>query len=314
MVWFVTGNAAGAPVLRGVTTATGAVTDVQLPGDGSSQYIGEFSPLKVDPSGAVWLANNDRLVRYDPATKKLGSITFSTRVVGALPGATSGPLQGTWPSGLGFFNGKVVLARANVPWLTEIDASLRAVGRIPIPAVDAGAKDLLATSSGDLLLLPWNDLCVTPGSPIALLNADGAVLGQVAVGGDHLYALGSSILVSGGPGGANVISGTTVSPVLPDPGPYCSLHANFAVPDPRAGVTLFVRGGGTGGLSKLEHVVDQTVVAAVTFPPVDISNAPKPPQASPLTTTSFWLDAMATDATGTTWFGSGDTLESVGLP
>ena len=314
MVWFVTGNDAGAPVLRGVTTATGAVTDVQLPGGGSSEYIGEFSPLKVDPPGAVWLANNDRLVRYDPATKKLGSITFSTRVVGALPGATSGPLQGTWPSGLGFFNGKAFLARANVPWLTEFDASLRAVGRIPIPAVDAGAKDLIATSSGDLLLLPWTDLCVTPGSPIALLNAQGAVLGQLAVGGDHLYPIGSSILVSGGPGGANVISGTTVSPVLPDPGPYCSLHEDLATPDPRGGVTLFMRGGGPGGLSKLEHVVDQKVVGAVTFPPVDISNAPKPPQASPLTTTSFWIDAMATDATGTTWFGGGDTLESVRLP
>ncbi len=235
------------------------------------------------------------------------------RVVGALPGATSGPLQGTWPSGLGFFNGKALLARANVPWLTEFDASLRAVGRIPIPAVDAGAKDLIATSSGDLLLLPWNDLCVTPGSPIALLNAQGAVLGQLAVGGDHLYPIGSSILVSGGPGGANVISGTTVSPVLPDPGPYCSLHEDLATPDPRGGITLFMRGGGPGGLSKLEHVVDQKVVGAVTFPPVDISNAPKPPQASPLTTTSFWIDAMATDATGTTWFG-GDTLESVPLP
>ena len=277
MIWFVTGNDAGAPVLRGVTAATGAVNDVRLPGGGSSEYIGEFSPLRVDPSGAVWLANNDRLVRYDPATGKLSSITFDAKVVGALPGATSGSLQGTWPSGLGFLDGRTLLARANVPWLTAFDATLREVARIPIPPIDAGAKDLIATASGDLLLLPWNDLCVTPGRPIAVLGARGAVLGQIAVGGDHLYPLGGSILVSGGPGGANVVTGTTVLPVLPNPGPYCSLHADVAAPDPRGGVTLFLRGGGPGGLSELEHVVDQNVVSAVTFPPVDISNAPKPP-------------------------------------
>jgi hypothetical protein len=78
-------------------------------------------------------------------------------------------------------------------------------------------------------------------------------------------------------------------------------------------VTLFLRRSGSAGLSVLEHVVDQRVVSAVTFPPVDISNAPKPPGASPLTTTSFWIDALATDAAGVSWMGVGDSLESIQL-
>jgi hypothetical protein len=77
---------------------------------------------------------------------------------------------------------------------------------------------------------------------------------------------------------------------------------------------MFLRGMGPGGLSVLEHVVDQHVVSAVTFPPVDISNAPRPAGASPLTTTSFWLDALATDPTGTIWMGVGDSLDSTYLP
>ena len=94
---------------------------------------------------------------------------------------------------------------------------------------------------------------------------------------------------------------------------YCSV-GNLATPDPRGGVTLFLRGGGEGGKSVIEHVVDQRVVSSVTFPPVDISGAPGPPEASPLTTTSFWVDALATDASGVSWMGVGGSLESIYLP
>jgi hypothetical protein len=314
MVWYVTDDAAGDPVLRGVATASGIVHDTRLPADDSG-YIGEFSPLKVDPTGAVWLANNDRLLRYDPASGKLAGIVLSSKVAGALPGATSGSMQGTWPSGLGFLNGLTLLARANVPWLTEYDAALHDVGRIPVPTAYAGAKDLLATGSGTLVLLPWQDKCVNGGSPLLLIDGTGRALGKVSIGGDRLFGFGTETLASGGPGGANLVSGTTVTSVLPSTGvEYCALHEDLATPDPRGGVTLFLRGGSPDGLSVLEHVVDQRVVSAVTFPPVDISNAPKPPGASPLTTTSFWIDALATDAAGVSWMGVGDSLESTYLP
>lgn|GEM_PF-1625471 len=313
MVWFVTEDAAGHAILRGVATNSGAIHDTQLPADDAG-YIGEFSPLKVDPTGAVWLANNDRLLRYDPATNKLAGIVLPSKVAGALPGAMSGSLQGTWPSGLGFFNGLTLVARANVPWLTEYDAALHEVGRIPVPAAYAGAKDLVAMGSGTLVLLPWQDECYNGGSPLLLIDRRGRALGKVDVGGDHLYAFGSELLVSGGPGGANFVAGTSVTSVLPSTGvQYCSLRNDLATPDPRGGVTLFLRRSGSAGLSVLEHVVDQRVVSAVTFPPVDISNAPKPPGASPLTTTSFWIDALATDAAGVSWMGVGDSLESIQL-
>ena len=262
----------------------------------------------------MWLANDDRLLRYDPASGKLAGIMLSRNVPGALPGATSGALQGTWPSGLGFLDDLAVLARANVPWLTEYDSSLHAVGRIPVPAAYAGAKDLVATNSGTLVLLPWEDECFNDGSPLLLMDRTGGVLGQVDVGGDHLYGFGGEILVSGGPAGANLVAGTTVTPVLPSTAKYCSLHDDIATPDPRGGVTLFQRGAGDQGLSVLEHVVDQRVVSAVTFPPVDISSAPRPVGASPLTTTSFWIDALATDAAGVSWMDVGDNLESTRLP
>jgi hypothetical protein len=313
MVWYVTGDAAGNPVLREVATASGIVHDTRLPADDSG-YIGEFSPLKVDPSGAVWLANNDRLLRYDPATGKLAGIVLSSKVAGALPGATSGSMQGTWPSGLGFLNGLALLARANVPWLTEYNAALHEVGRIPLPTAYAGSKDLVATGSGTLVLLPWQNECYNGGSPLLLTDGTGQSLGKVSVGGDRLFGFGTEILVSGGPGGANVVAGTAVTPVLPSTGvEYCSLHEDLATPDPRGGVTLFLRGAGPDGVSLLEHVVDQRVVSAVTFPPIDISTAPKPSGASPLTTTSFWIDALATDASGTSWMGVGDRLESTYL-
>jgi len=312
MVWYVTDDAAGNPVLREVATASGIVHDTRLPADDSG-YIGEFSPLKVDPTGAVWLANNDRLLRYDPATGKLAGLVLSSKVAGALPGASSGSLQGTWPSGLGFLNGLALLARVNVPWLTEYDATLHEVGRIPLPSAYAGAKDLVATGSGRLVLLPWQDECYNGGSPLLLTDGTGRSLGQVDVGGDHLFGFGAEILVSGGPGGADLVSGTTVTTVLPSTAQFCSLDSDLATPDPRGGVTLFLRGGGPDGLSLLEHVVDQRVVSAVTFPPIDISTAPKPSGASPLTTTSFWIDALATDAAGVSWMGVGDSLESIQL-
>jgi len=317
MVWYVTDDLAGHPVLRSVATAGGTIHDTFLPAD-QSGYIGEFSPLKVDPSGAVWLANNDRLLRYDPASGKLAGIVLARKVAGALPGATSGSLQGTWPSGLGFLDGLTLLARANVPWLTEYDAALDEVGRIPLPAAYAGARDLLATDSGTLVLLPWQDECRN-GSPLLLMDGVGNVLGRVDVGGNHLYGMGARILVSGGPGGANLVVGTAVTSVLPSTGAqYCSLDSDLATPDPRGGVTLFLRGGGPGGLSVLEHVVDQRVVGAVTFPPVDISNFPRPgpgPAGASLpTTTSFWIEALATDPTGTTWMGVEASLESTYLP
>ena len=314
MVWCITGDPAGHPVLRGVATASGVIHDTPLPADDSG-YIGEFSPLKVDATGAVWLANNDRLLRYDPASGKLTGIVLASKVAGALPGATTGSLQGTWPSGLGFFNGLTLVARANVPWLTEYDASIHEVGRIPVPAAYAGAKDLVATGSGTLVLLPWQDECFNDGSPLLLMDGSGSVLGKVSVGGDRLYAVGTQVLVSGSPGGASLVTGSAVTSVLPSTGArYCAGHDDMATPDPRGGVTLFLRGAGPAGLSVLEHVLDQRVVSAVTFPPVDISNAPRPAQASPLTTTSFWIDALATDAAGVSWMGVGTSLESTQLP
>lgn len=128
-VWYVTENPAGQPVLRGIATATGVIHDKRLPDDDAG-YVGEFSPLKVDPTGAVWLANNDRLLRYDPANDKLAGIVLARSVAGELPGATSGLNQGIWPSGLGFLDGLAILARANIPWLTEYDSTLHEVGRI----------------------------------------------------------------------------------------------------------------------------------------------------------------------------------------
>ena len=184
-----------------------------------------------------------------------------------------------------------------------------------MPTAYAGAKDLIATSSGTLLLLPSHDQCFSGGSPLLLIDSTGSVLGQVDAGGDRLYAMGSEILVSGGASGASVLAGTTVTPVLSSMGPQnCSGMGNLAAPDPRGGVTVFLRGGGAGGRSVLEHVVDQRVVSSVTFPPVDISNDPRPSEASPLTTTSFWVDSLATDATGVSWMGVGGSLESIHLP
>ena len=66
----------------------------------------EFSPLKVDPSGAVWLANNDRLLRYDPTSGKLAGIVLASKVAGALPGATSGSnCRARGPAGWAFCTG-----------------------------------------------------------------------------------------------------------------------------------------------------------------------------------------------------------------
>ena len=315
MVWYVTYNDAGQPVLRGIATATGVIHDKRLPDDDAG-YVREFGPLKVDPTGAVWLANYDRLLRYDPASDKLAGIVLATSVAGELPGATSGLNQGIRTSGLGFLDGLALLARVNIPWLTEYDSTLHEVGRIPVPTAYAGAKDLIATSSGTLLVLPSHDQCFSGGSPLLLIDSTGSVLGQVDAGGDRLYAMGSEILVSGGASGASVLAGTTVTPVLPSMGPQnCSGMGNLAAPDPRGGVTVFLRGGGAGGRSVLEHVVDQRVVSSVTFPPVDIiSSAGGQPEASPLTTESFWVDSLATDATGVSWMGVGGSLESIHLP
>ena len=229
MIWYVTDDAAGNPVLRGVATANGAVHDTRLPAD--EGYIGEFSPLKVDPAGAVWLASNVRLLRFDPTSGKLAAIVLASKVSGQLPGATTGSLQGIWPSGIGFLDGLTLVARANVPWLTEYDASLHEVGRIPLPATYAGAKDLIATGSGTLLLLPWQDECFNGGAPLLLMDQTGGVLGHVDIGGDRLYGLGSQILVSGSPGGASLVAGTAVTSVLPSTGAqYCSPNNYFASP------------------------------------------------------------------------------------
>src|SRR5438093_13165841 len=63
-LWYVTGDDAGHPVLRRVDLGNASVHDVRLPSDYFG-YIGIFSPLKVGQDGAVWLTNDDRIVRYD---------------------------------------------------------------------------------------------------------------------------------------------------------------------------------------------------------------------------------------------------------
>ncbi len=310
LLWYVTDDSAGHTVLRGFDPASRAVRDVPLPPDES--YIREFGPLKIDSSGVVWLAGGKRLVRYDPATTKLTSIALPSRVTGALTGATSGPNQGVWPSALTFLDGVLLLARNNVPWLTRYDASFHEVGRIAIPAGYAGARDLAVDARGRIYLLPSPDACAN-GLPIDVLDQDGHVLYGVDAGGDRLFAVGDEVLTSGGRGGGSWITGRDVTPLLPDASPYCGL-GNLAVPDPRGGAMVFLRGGGPDGHSVIEHVVDGRVIGAVTLADVDISSAPRPPGASLPPTTSMWTAALAADASGMAWIGTGDGLASVPVP
>jgi len=309
-LWFVTDDVAGQPVLRRFDVTSRTTHDVRLPPDAS--YIREFGPLKIDPAGVVWLAGGRRLVRYDPATARLTSLVLPSRVAGALPGASSGPNQGVWPSALAFLDGRLLVARNNVPWLTVYNASFREVGRIAIPYGYAGARDLAVDAQRRIYLLPNLNACYDGGLPIDVLDSSGRAMYAVDAGGDRLLPVGEDVLLSGGRGGGSWISGPDVTTLLPDASPFCGL-GDLAVPAPRGGATLFLQGA-PGGHSVIERVVDGSVVGAVTLPDVDISSAPRPPGASLPPTAPMRTSALATDASGTVWMNAGMDVASVPLP
>jgi hypothetical protein len=164
----------GADALYRYDLASGHLTSWPLP---PTDYDGYLDHIAVAPDGSVWLTEKYTVVRFDPSTAAMATMTFALADVDATATALSqnDPSPGTWPSAFTFSStGDAVVSRHNVTSLITLDAKLEAVGRIPLPAGLAGPGDLTDVS-GLIYLAPYGG-----SAPLTVIDEQGNV---AAVGG-----------------------------------------------------------------------------------------------------------------------------------
>jgi hypothetical protein len=138
-LWFVS-MTAGSDLMYQYDIGSDRLSDWPLP---ESDYNGFLSRVAVAPDGSVWATEAYSLVRLDPATGSVESLTFPQKDRDSTPTALdlNNPSPGTWPCSITFdTDGHALVGRHNVSSLARIDANLNIIGRVPIPPgmVDPG--------------------------------------------------------------------------------------------------------------------------------------------------------------------------------
>lgn len=144
-VWLTRNIGSGATLDN--VTSSGRVTETKLPGG----PLGGQSKVKVSPDGSIWVTDDYRLLRFDPAQGAVDSKALDLKVDGQLPEAEdlSSPSPGTWVSALTFDRaGNAIMARHNVASLFVVTPKLTDTAVIPIDKNAAGAGELLLDASG----------------------------------------------------------------------------------------------------------------------------------------------------------------------
>ena len=315
-IWFAVDQISGPDTLYRVDASTGSVHTWSLPDRNHNGFGGQ---IKLDSSGIVWLSNDYSVMRFDPGTQAMRVIDFPVKV----PGAINGGADGTYPVAIMPTGDGVLVARHNLPYLTELDAELNLIGRVPLPIADADARDI-AVAGDRLFLLRWaHD--ASAGMPAHAAGIDirtlaGAQIAFATIQGARIQETGSSVLVSGESrlGGqlAWVDGEGSIADVKVDGHPVGWVGAAAAGID---GSIVAVVGGADHD-TVIERIAAGRVAGSISLPSRQAQVCPPPLQPSASEASGcrlVWgvadINDLVADSDGQTWYLEGSALYRVGL-
>jgi hypothetical protein len=119
-----------------------------------TEHNGYLGQIELDEHGVVWVFANYSLARFDPATEVMRSVVLPEEVEDAIPTALDrdDPLPGTWISSIAVIDDRVLVARNNVPYLTQFGPTLEASRDIDLPANYMGARDVARRGASTYVL------------------------------------------------------------------------------------------------------------------------------------------------------------------
>ncbi|WP_157962584.1 hypothetical protein [Homoserinimonas sp. OAct 916] len=202
-IWLATVQPVGKDTLWAVDMHTGDVRNFDLP---DADYNGYTTHIRAGEDGAVWVSLPYELVRLDPETGKLTSVQFAEKVDGALPGAldAGSTLPGTWLSAVLPDEAGVLVARNNVPYLTQVNADMTVSRGADAGDGYAGAADLARGEDGTIYLLPPMD---DPSGAVSILGGS-TIPGTQDLAPQRLFVDGSTVSMLSADGTTTVISDT----------------------------------------------------------------------------------------------------------
>lgn len=186
-VWFASCGDSGQNLLWSVDITDRAAHSHSLP-DG--ECTGFTMHTRISSDGAVWVNCAYDLIRFDPATDKAATLTFTPAVDDAVPGSLdpSDTLPGTWLSSIVADGDDALVARNHVPYLTRVDPNLHAARDVAVDADHAGAADMVRGADGTIVLL------AAYGSSAPAITLNGAtVKGTVGTGSQRLILDGPTL-------------------------------------------------------------------------------------------------------------------------
>ncbi len=292
LLWFPFAPSATQNQLGALDPLTGKLSTWAIP---VTDYDGVTTQIAVGDDGAIWVAENYTLVRLDPTLKSVTSSVLPYKAVGSVPGALSGPTEGTGISSMTTQGDGVIIGRFDVGGLTTIGPSLATTGYVPLPSALAGPTSLARGSDGALYLFSG----AFSTGVLTVLNPDYSIRSTAPLNAASIRVDGSEIVTSGGPySGSRSAPGQTVSKIQASIplGPY-----SLAVPDPRGGQTLYsdLDGG-------LYRVVNDVVVNAYQLPRspgghiIGVQLATSQPMQT-VASRPADIYTMVDDPSGTTW-------------
>ncbi|HEX6140234.1 MAG TPA: hypothetical protein VF013_07225 [Candidatus Limnocylindria bacterium] len=266
-----------------------------------ADYGGFVSRVKVGDGGNVWVTQPYRLIRFDTKTETFTFTEFDREVPDAFANALDpgNPLPGTWisaiaPDGIG-----ILVARNNVPYLLELDAQLKEVGRRPIPDEYAGAQDLALAADGTV----WAISGPTAARTVALLAANGDVVTTVGGGGIRLEAADGRVIALGvSNGSAELAPDGTVNP-----GPAIGRSDESRVAT--YGTTTVIYDAGTATVS---FFAGDELVGRLEFDEVSVE-VPNPAGGVVIGRMRPRVNDVATDGQGRGWYLDGNAHTLVRL-
>lgn len=203
-LWFVDADT-GTGRLTRFDPANGTSQQWQLPG---GDYYGMFFKIKIGTDGVVWTESSYNLIKFDPSTQTLTSVGLAQDPAGEMPQPSSGGYTpGTYITSIFPYQGGLIVARNNLPYLQVFDGQLNLVRTVPIAPEDAGAWDIAVGSSGAIAV----EQSYRPNAQLALYDMTGKLLARRACRGSEVAPLGSSFLVGGWGGPATTVDSSTLA-------------------------------------------------------------------------------------------------------
>jgi hypothetical protein len=219
----------------------------------SNTYL---SKAVMTSDGAVWLSEAYRIARYDPTAKQVAYVDLPLAAEGALQGAydPNASTPGTWVSAIAADRTGILVARKNVPYLTQVASDMTTTGTIALKPEFAGATALAVDNHGDIYVGQG----LLGGKGVELLSPGGSTV-LVPGTAERLLAVGGQVRAEGGTLDGQVLADSqgpaSVTPANDAPPPD-----SLSVPDPSGGVYHYDASAGTLALYGQDGTVRWTTL------------------------------------------------------